>query len=200
MAEVGRWKPYAQRQGQLLPAFVEDALDPGDPVFFISDAVAEMALTAVEQRYAGLGEHAYHPRLLLKRWLYGATQGVYSGRELARRLRRDLAFRFLVGDGPVPDFRAINRFRVRHREDFAVVLRETIRLAQAAGLVRLGLVAIDGTKLRANPSRSKAMSHRRMVEAEARREAEITALLARLDEVNAAEDTAHGEGDDGSGG
>jgi len=200
MAEAGRWKPYTQRQGQLLPAFVEDALDPGDPVFFISDAVEQMDLTAVEQRYAVLGEHAYDPRLLLKLWLYAATQGVYSGRELARRVRRDLAFRFLVGDGPVPDFRTINRFRVRHREDFAVVLRETVRLAQAAGLVRLGLVAIDGTKLRADTSRSKAMSHRRLVEAEARLEAEIPALLARLDEVNAAEDTEHGEDDDGSGG
>jgi hypothetical protein len=67
----------------------------------------------------------------------------------------------------VPDFRTINRFRVRHRADFAMVLRETVRLAQAAGLVRLGLVAI-GTKLRANTSRSKAMSHRRRGEAEAR--------------------------------
>ena len=178
MAEVGRWKPYTQRQGQLLPAFVEDALDPGDPVFFMSDAVEQMDLTAVEQRYAVLGEHAYHPRLLLKLWLYAATQGVYSGRELARRVRRDLAFRFLVGDGPVPDFRTLNRFRVRHREDFAAVLRETVRLAQAAGLVRLGLVAIDGTKLRANTSRSKALSHRRMVEAEARLETEITRRVA----------------------
>ena len=200
MAEVGRWKPYTQRQGQLLPAFVEDALDPGDPVFFISDAVEQMELTAVEQRYAVLGEHAYDPRLLLKLWLYAATQGVHSGRELARRVRRDLAFRFLVGDGAVPDFRTINRFRVRHREDFAAVLRETVRLAQAAGLVRLGLVAIDGTKLRANTSRSKALSHRGMVEAEARLETEITTLLVRLDEVNAAEDAEHGEDDDGSGG
>src|SRR5437870_2792844 len=124
MAEVGRWKPYTQRQGQLLPAFVEDALDPGDPVFFISDAVEQMELTAVEQRYAVLGEHAYDPRLLLKLWLYAATQGVHSGRELARRVRRDLAFRFLVGDGAVPDFRTINRFRVRHRADFAAVLLE----------------------------------------------------------------------------
>jgi hypothetical protein len=62
MAEVGRWKPYTQWQSQLLPAFVEDALDPGDPMFFISDAVEQMDRTAVEQRYAVLGEHAYDPR------------------------------------------------------------------------------------------------------------------------------------------
>lgn len=76
MAEAGRWKPYTQRQGPLLPAFVEDALDPGDPVFFISDAVEQMDLTAVEQRDAVLGAHAYAPRWLLKLWLSAATQGV----------------------------------------------------------------------------------------------------------------------------
>ena len=200
MADAGRWKPYVQRQGQLLPAFVDDALDPSDPVFFIDDVVDGLELTALEQRYATLGEHAYDPRLLLKLWLYGATQGVYSGRELARRVRRDLAFRYLAGDGPVPDFRTMNRFRVRHREDFAAVLRETVRLAQGAGLVRLGLVAIDGTKLRANTSRSKALSHQRMRETEARLETEIAAVLQRLDEVNAAEDADHDEDDDGSGG
>ncbi len=104
MADAGRWKPYVQRQGQLLPAFVEDALDPSDPVFFIDDVVDGLELAALEQRYAPLGEHAYDPRLLLKLWLYGATQGVYSGRELARRVRRDVAFRYLAGDGPCPTF------------------------------------------------------------------------------------------------
>jgi len=162
--------------------------------------VEQLCLAPLEARYAALGEHAYAPRLLLKLWLYGATQGVYSGRELARRVRRDLAFRYLAGDGPVPDFRTMNRLRVRHREDFAAVLRETVRLAQGAGLVRLGLVAIDGTKLRANTSRSKALSHQRMVETEARLEAEIAAVLERLDEVNAAEEAEHDEDDDGSGG
>jgi transposase len=200
MAEAGRWKPYAQRQGELLPAFVEDALDPGDPVFFISDAVDALDLRPLEDRYAVLGEHAYSPRLLVKLWLYAATQGVYSGREIARRLRRDLAFRYLAGGGPTPDFRTINRFRVRHRADFAWVLRETVRLARAAGLVHLGVVTIDGTKVRANTSRHKAMSHGRLVAEEGRLERECAAILARMDDVNAAEDTAHGDDDDGSGG
>src|SRR5581483_9510216 len=200
MAEAGRWKPYAQRQGQLLPAFVEDALDPGDPVFFISDVVDALDLTPLEERYAVLGEHAYSPRLLAKLWLYTATQGVYSGREIARRLRRDLAFRYLAGDGPMPDFRTINRFRVRHRTDFAWVLRETVRLARGTGLGQLGVVTIDGTKVRANTSRHKAMSHGRMVAEEARLERECAAILARMDEVNAAEDTTHGDDEDGSGG
>jgi transposase len=200
MAEGERWKPYAQRQGQLLPAFVEDALDPGDPVFFINDAVDSLDIRPLEQRYAILGEHAYSPRLLLKLWLYAATQAVYSGREIARRVRRDLAFRYLAGDGPVPDFRTINRFRLRHREDFAWVLRETVRLARAAGLGQLGLVTIDGTKVRANTSRHKAMSHGRMVAEEARLEGECAAILARMDDVNAAVDAEHGEVEVGGGG
>lgn len=94
----------------------------------------------------------------------------------------------------------MNRLRVRHREDFAAVRRQTVRLAQGAGLVRLGRVAIDGTKVRANTSRSKARSHERMVAREARLEAEIATILQRLDAVNAAEDSEHGEDDDGSGG
>lgn len=200
MAEAARWKPYTQRQGQLLPAFVEDALDPSDPVFFIDEAVEQVNVRPLEARYAALGEHAYHPRLLLKLWLYGATQGVYSGREIARRCRRDLGFRYLVGASAVPDFRTINRFRVRHREDFAWILRETLRLARAAGFVKLGVVTVDGTKVRANTSRSKAMSHGRMQAEEARLEQEIAQLLQRLDEVQAAEDAEDGDEGDGSGG
>lgn len=200
MAEAERWKAYTQRQGQLLPAFVDEALERSDPVFFIDEAVEQLQLAPLEARYATLGEHAYHPRLLLKLWLYGASQGVYSGREIARRCRRDLGFRYLMGDSAVPDFRTINRFRVRHREDFGWILRETLRLARAAGLVKLGLVTVDGTKVRANTSRSKAMSHGRMQEEEARLEAEIVQLLKRLDDVQAAEDAEHGEDDDGSGG
>src|SRR5438128_11394598 len=98
---------------EAIRAAAKDALDPGDPVFFISDAVDGLDVSPLEQRYAIVGEHAYSPRLLLKLWRYAATRGVYSGREIARRLRRDLAFRYLAGDGPVPDFRTINRFRLR---------------------------------------------------------------------------------------
>ena len=200
MADAGVWKPYTQGQGQLLAAFVDEALDRSDPVFFITDAVEHLAMGPLEARYATLGEHAYHPRLLLKLWLYGATQGVYRGREIARRCRRDLAFRYLVGASAVPDFRTINRFRGRHRADFAWVLRETLRLARAAGLVQRGLVTVDGTKLRADTSRGKAMSHGRMQAEEARLEQEITELLQRQDAAQAAEDATHGDDDDGSGG
>ena len=201
MAVMGseiEFKDYEQHQGQLFPAHLSEALDPGEPVFFISDLVEGLDLEVFERRYAAMGEHAYPPRLLLKLWLFGAVEGVYSGREIAQRLRWDLRFRYLAG-GLYPDFRTINRFRVRHREDFAEVFRQTVRTARASGLGKLGRVAIDGSKIRANTSRHKAMSHQRMKQAEEQLEAEISQILVQMEECNDAEDDEHGD-DDGSGG
>ena len=201
MAVMGneiQFKAYEQHQGELLPAFVGDALDPADPVFFVNDVVEGLDLALFERRYSVRGEHPFPPRMLLKLWLFGAIAGVYSGREMARRLCWDLRFRYLAGDLR-PDFRTINRFRASHREDFAEVFRQSVRIARSSGLARLGRVAIDGTKVRANTSRHKAMSHGRMVEAEERLEDEIAQILAQMDELNEAEDQEHGD-DDGDGG
>ena len=198
MGDEIQFKAYEQGQGQLLPGFVGDALDPSDPVFFVDDLIEGLDLSAFERRYGVMGEHAYPPRMLLKLWLFGAIAGVYSGREIARRLYWDLRFRYLASDLR-PDFRTINRFRDRHREDFAQVLRETVRIARRSGLAKLGRVAIDGSKIRANTSRSKAMSHGRMREAEAQLDDEIAQILAQMDELNRREDDEHGDGD-GSGG
>ena len=198
--EGRRYKRYEQDQGALFPTYVSEGLDQADPAFFINDVVESLKLDGFEERYSRMGERAYSPRMLLKVWLYGASQGVYSGREIARKLRRDLGFRYLAGDGPNPDFRTINRFRVRHRDDFAWVLLETIELAREAGLGKLGIVAIDGTKVRANTSRHKAMSYGRMRKEEERLKGEILEILGRMDEVNVQEDEEHGEDDDGSGG
>lgn len=198
MGDEIQFKAYEPRQGQLLPGFVGEALDPSDPVFFVDDVVEGLDLRLFERRYAVLGERAYPPRMLLKVWLFAAIAGVYSGREIARRLYWDLRFRHLAGELR-PDFRTINRFRDRHRDDFAALLVETVRIAQGFGLAKLGRLAIDGTKVRANTSRSKAMSHRRMLEAEAQLKDEIAQILAQMDELNGAEDDEHGD-DDGSGG
>src|SRR5271157_2388566 len=192
------FKAYEQQQGQLLPSFVGEALDPADPVFFVDELVEGLDLGAFEGRYDGMGEHAYPPRMLLKLWLFGAIAGVYSGREIARRLWWDLRFRYLAGELRA-DFRTINRFRERHREDFAGVLRQTLRIARASGLAKLGRVAIDGSKIRANTSRHKAMSHKRMLEAEAQLEDEIAQILVQMDELNVREEEEHGDGDGGGG-
>lgn len=193
------FKSYEQRQGQLLPTFLDDALESSDPAFFIDEVIEGLDLEAFERRYSSLGMHAYAPRMLLKLWLYAATQGVYSGREVARKIPRDLGFRYLAGEGPYPDFRTLNRFRVRHREDFAVVLVQVVKLAQRSGLVKLGLVAVDGSKIRANTSRHKAMSYGRMKKEDERLRRRIEAILGEMDAVNEAEDAEHGDGDGGGG-
>ena len=198
MGEEVQFKRYEQGQGALFPGHLSEALDASDPVFFLDDLVDGLDLRGLERRYARRGENAYPPRMLLKVWLFGAIEGVYSGREIARRLRWDLRFRYLAG-GLGPDFRTINRFRVRHRKDFAAVLRQTVQVAQASGLAKLGRLAIDGSKLRANTSRYKAMSHGRMQAAEQQLEDEIGQILMQMDELNEREDEEHGD-DDGGGG
>jgi len=198
MGDEIHFKGYEQHQGQLFPAYLSEALDRSDPVFFLDDLVEGLDLSGFEARYAAMGEHAYPPRMLLKLWLFGAIEGVYSGREIARRVHWDLRFRYLAGELR-PDFRTINRFRGRHREDFAEVFRETVRVARRSGLAQLGRMAIDGSKIRANTSRHKAMSHGRMREAEEQLEEEIAQILAQMDELNEAEDEGHGD-DDGGGG
>ncbi len=192
------FKAYAPEQGQLLPSYTAEALDPGDPAFFVDEVVEGLDLRGFERRYSSLGERAYPPRLLLKLWLFAAITGVYSGREIARRLHYDLRFRYLAGELR-PDFRTINRFRMVHVEEFREVFRQTVRIAREAGLGQLGRVAIDGTKLRANTSRHKAMSRGRMDEAEEWLDDEIHQILMQIEEQNAAEDDEHGD-DDGGGG
>jgi hypothetical protein len=136
--------------------------------------------------------------MLLKLWLLGAVVGVFSGREISRRLYFDLRFRYLAGELR-PDFRTVNRFRERHVQDFKSVFVQTVQVAQSLGMAKLGQVTIDGTKIRANTSRHKAMSHGRMLETETRLEDEIGQILQQMDELNEAEDEEHGD-DDGSGG
>ena len=199
MGEEVQFKEYEQHQGQLFPAHLRDALDSGDPVFFISDLVEGLGLEIFERRYAAMGEHAYPPRMLLKLWLFGAVAGVYSGREIAQRVRWDLRFRYLAG-GLAPDFRTINRFRVRHREDSREVFA---RPCGPAGVRRAREAGTGGDRRDEDPgehvSCHKAMSHARMKEAEQRLEDEIAQILLQMDQRNAAEDEEHGD-DDGSGG
>ena len=101
MGDEIQFKGYEQQQGQRFPGHLRDALDASDPVFFIDDAVESLDLSELERRYAGMGERAYPPRMLRKLWRFGATAGVYSGRELARRVHWDLRFWGPAG-GPGP--------------------------------------------------------------------------------------------------
>jgi hypothetical protein len=128
---------------------------------------------------------------MLKLLIYGYCTGQRSSRGIERRCQDDVAFRYLAA-GAVPDYRSIARFRRRHQEALAGLFVQALRLCQRAGMVRLGRVALDGTKLRANASRHKAMSYKRMVEREGQLEAEVARMLKEAERVDAAEDERFG--------
>ena len=188
------FRPYEPEQVFLMPASLEEGLPKGHLVYFISDVVDDLDLSAVMERYAEeeRGYPPYHPRMMVKVLLYAYCIGVPSSRKIARRLEEDIAFRVLAANN-TPDFRTISNFRRDHLKALAGLFVQVLRLCQKAGLVRLGHVALDGTKMKANASKHKAMSYRRMKEEEARLEGEVAELLKRAEAVDAEEDERYGK-------
>jgi transposase len=190
------FRPYSLDQRLLLPADLREWLPDDHLALFISDLVDEMDLSAIYHAYEasdGRGQPPYHPALMVKVLLYAYCTGRPSSRKIERATHEDVAFRVLTADQH-PDHDSIAEFRKRHLEALAGLFVQVLRLCQAAGLVKLGHVALDGTKVKANASKHKAMSYRRMCEAEHELESEVRALLAQAAQVDAAEDAAHGRG------
>lgn len=187
------YRPYAPDQLLLLPPSLRDWLPEGHLAYFLSDLVDSFDLSAIETPYEDelRGGPPYHPGMMVKVLLYAYCTGVYASRRLARRLHEDVAFRVLAA-GNAPDFRTISDFRKRHLDALRGLFAQVLALAAKAGLVKLGHVALDGTKIRANASKHKAMSYGRMREAEARLAAEVAAVLQRAEEADAADDARYG--------
>lgn len=145
-------------------------------------------MSAFYARYAGGGarNQPFHPAMMVKLLVYGYATGVFSSRKIERRLHEDLAFRML-GAGNFPKHRTIRDFRALHLKELSDLFVQVVKLAREMGLVKLGTVAIDGTKIKANASRHKAMSYERMRQSEAELKAQIDALLERAKSTDAAE-------------
>lgn len=190
------FRAYDQSQPFLLPPSLRDFVDEGHPAHVINDLVDLLDLRVLEARYGPLGQPAYHPRLMLKVILYGFTVGTFSSRKLQRACQENLAFKYLAGM-ETPAFKTFIEFRQRHRDDMKGVFVQTARLARELGLARLGAVALDGTKVEANTSKHKAMSHGRMQEEEAKLTAEIEALLKQAQATDEQEDWEYGPDADG---
>src|SRR6185312_2898802 len=139
------------------------------------------------------GERSYSPRMMTALILYGYATGVFSARRIARACIEDVPFRVIAGNEQ-PFFTTVNEFRGTHRPALARLFGQVLRECQSAGLVKLGHVAIDGTKMKANASKHKAMSYDRMHTDEARIAAEVEALLSRAEAVDAEEDRLYGVG------
>jgi transposase len=189
------FRTYSLDQRLLLPPDMREWLPDGELALFLSDVVDELDLSAIYHAYERdrRGQPPYHPAMMVKLLLYGYCTGVPSSRKIERATYRDVAFRVLAADQH-PDHDSIAAFRQRHLDALAGMFVQVLRLCQRAGLVTLGHVALDGTKLKANASKHKAMSYARMTETEARLEQEIRALLTEAEQVDAAEDAEYGRG------
>ena len=178
----------------LLPAALQEWLPDDHLAYFISDVVDQLDLSSITARYEGerRGGPPYHPRMMVKVLLYGYCIGVASSRRIAQRLHEDIAFRVLAANN-TPDFRTISDFRKDHLAALSGLFLQVLAFCQRSGLVKLGHVALDGTKVRANASRHKAMSYRRMKEKETQLAAEVAELLRRAQEVDDEEDRRYGK-------
>ncbi len=199
--EEKTFRSYDPDQVLLISPVLSEWVPEGDLAHFVSDLV-ETGVLDLSGIYASYEEERgfppYDPRLMVKLLIYGYANGVMSSRKLEAATHRDVAVRMLCADQH-PDYRSIARFRKRHLEALGELFVQALRLCKQAGLVGLGTLALDGTKLRANASRHKAMSYERMVKKETQLEREIAglrenvdALLRDAERVDAEEDERFG--------
>ena len=189
------FRPYEPDQIILMPASMQEWLPSDHLAYFISDVVDHLDLSAIMERYTGeeRGYPPYHPAMMVKVLLYAYCIGIASSRKIERHLWEDIAFRVLAANN-TPDFRTISDFRKDHLKALAGLFLQVLKLCQKAGLVKLGHIALDGTKIKANASKHKAMSYKRMKEDEARLESEVADLLKKAKAADEEEDQRYGKG------
>jgi len=186
-------------QTLLLPPSLHDWLPEKHLARFLVDVVEALDLGAIQASYDekdGRGQAAYAPAMMVRVLLYGYCTGTYSSRKIQAKTYDDVAFRYLAADEH-PDHSTLAEFRKRHLAGLAALFTQGLQLCQKAGLVKLGHVAIDGTKMPANASKHKAMSYERMGETEKKLKEEVEAMLRHANAVDAAEDEKYGKGQSG---
>ena len=188
------FRPYSPRQSYLLPPSPLDWLPEDHVAYFILDVVSQLDLSRIlapyEREERGFPPH--HPQMMLGLLLYGYCVGITSSRKIERKTYEDVAFRVVSG-GTHPDHSCIADFRARHREAFADLFKEVLQLCIKAKLVKLGHIALDGTKMKANASKHKAMSYDRMKRQEAELGQKVERLLRAAEKADAEEDERYGK-------
>jgi len=201
-----RYKPYNRDQDFLLPPSVRDWLPKGDLAYFICELVDELDLSAIYRHYevvedkaagrarakARSGQPPFHPKMMVSLLLYSYCNGTPSSRRIAKLCERDAGYR-IVSAGQGPNFRTISEFRRVHLKALQGLFVQILRIARKAKLVKLGHVALDGTKVKANASKHKAMSYARMVAREDELDREVADLLREAEEMDAREDGLYGK-------
>ena len=185
------WQPDAS---WLFPPSPRDWLPEDHLVYFLLDVTAQVDISPIVDDYGGDngGQPPFHPRMMLVLLLYSYSTGVFSSRKIMQRCATDAAFRIIVGED-IPDFRRIAEFRARHLKHLQPLFLEVLVLCREAGLLKVGRLSLDGTKIKANASRNKAMSYDRMGPEVERLQQEIDALLAQADGADADDDYQFGD-------
>lgn len=188
------YRPYAPNQPLLLPVSLADYLPEDDLAYFVPEVVGALDLSAILASYEreARGYPPFHPQMLVGLLLYAYARGIYSSRRIAAACRHDVGF-MVVTARQTPDFRTIAAFRKRHLATLAGFFTQVLALAAEAGLVKLGQVALDGTKVHATASRHKAMSYGRMAERASVLEGEVAGWLERAQAADTAEDATLGD-------
>jgi len=187
------YRAYLPDQDLLLPPSLRDWLPENHLVYLVSDVVDQLDLSKIHAHYGdeGRGQPPYDPQLMTKLLVYSYCVGVFSSRRIQKRLQEDIAFRVLAA-GNEPDFRTISDFRKLHLAALKEMFQQVLRLALESGAMKLGRVALDGTKIKANASKHKAMSYQRMEEKEEQLQQEVEALLDQAEATDQEEDREHG--------
>lgn len=191
---MGRtYRAYVPEQDFLLPPSLGDWLPEDHLAYFVSDVVEQLDLSAIESVYEeeDRGQPPYHPRMMTKILLYGYCVGVFSSRRMQKKLVEDVGFRVLAA-GNEPDFRTISDFRKLHLSALQGLFDQVLQIALQAGTMKLGRVVLDGSKVKANASKHKAMSYGRMQEEEKRLKEEVKRLLQQAEAADEEEDARYG--------
>jgi len=192
-----KFRDYDPEQDLLLPPSLLDWLPDGHLALFVSDVIDGLDLSKMLSSYDspdGKGAPPYHPKMLLKVLIYGYASGTFSSRKLAAKCIDDVGFRYLSAQ-QTPDFRTFIKFRRRHLEFFRSVFVQVVDFARESDLVKMGHLSIDGSKIKANASKHKAMSYGRMLKQERKLKREINELLDRAKAIDEAEDEKYGDYD-----
>src|SRR5579872_7322520 len=188
------YRDYLPEQDLLLPPSLRDWLPENHLVYFVSDVVDQLDLSAIHAVYEkeNRGQPPYDPRLMTKLLVYGYCTGVFSSRRIQKRLQEDIPFKVLAA-GNEPDFRTISDFRKIHIAAVQSLFEQVLEMALESGTETLGRVSLEGTKVKANASRHKAMSYGRMQEKQEQLKEEVKQLLAQAEAADEEEDQRHGD-------
>jgi transposase len=187
------YRSYLPEQDLLLPPSLRQWLADEHLVYFVSDVVDQLDLSAIHAVYEKekRGQPPYDPRLMTKLLVYGYCTGVYSSRRMQKRLQEDIPFKVLAA-GNEPDFRTISDFRKMHIEVLQNLFEQVLAMALECGAIKLGRVSLDGTKVKANASKHKAMSYGRMKEKQQQLKEEVKQLLEQAEAADQQEDGQYG--------